>query len=178
MESIEEKNLSRRGLIVAGAVAAACACCCGEAAAAPGDGGPGSAPGGPGGGNRLPPEDPKAPQQIDIGDMKDFAKDGVTEKWSKGNTRFLVIRDSGKLYAASSICTHKGCVLKMKEAVITCPCHQSTFTNDGVPASGKATVSLFRYGVSLDDKKHIIVDKAKQFEEKKWDDDGASLKVS
>ena len=35
-----------------------------------------------------------------------------------------------------------------------------------------------KYGISVDDKNRIIVDRAKQFEEKNWEDEGAFLNVT
>src|SRR5215213_1334486 len=157
-------DLSRRGFIAgAVAVAAACGCCGSEASAqdGPGPGGPGrrpgggpGGPGGPGGSNadRAGEEDPKAPKQVDAGALTAFKEDGVDIKQAKTG-RFLIIRQDGKLYASSSVCTHKSCFLKLKDKQITCPCHGSKFSNEGVPASGaKATVPLFRYAVSVNDK--------------------------
>ena len=93
--------------------------------------------------------------------------------------RFLVIRQDEKVYASSSICTHKSCFVRLKDKQIACPCHGSKFANDGVPEPGsKATDPLFRFGVSVNDKGHVIVDKTKKFEKAQWGDEGAWVKAA
>ena len=155
-------ELNRREFVVVGAAAVACACACSVAEAA-------DAPGGP-----NAPAQSKGP--VDVGPKSNYAKDGVTDTWTK-TQRILVIRNDGKIYAANSTCTHKNCAVRSKDGEIVCPCHGSRFSLEGTPTKGPAKISLYRYGISEDDKGHLIVDKSKQFEEKKWDDEGAFVKV-
>jgi Rieske Fe-S protein len=181
-------DVSRRGFIATAiAVTAACGCCGGEASAQEGPGrrpgGPGGGPGGPGGGgspaDRAGPEDAKAPKQVDAGPLSTIKQDGVDVKFAKTG-RFLIIRQDDKVYASSSICTHKSCFVKLnKDKQIACPCHGSKFSNEGIPESGaKATDPLFRFGVSVNDKGHVIVDKTKKFEKAQWSDEGAWVKAA
>ncbi len=115
-------------------------------------------------------------KSVDAGALTEYAKDGITDKFAKAD-KVMLIRHEGKLYAPSAICSHKRCTIKVKDAVLTCPCHGSKFTNLGVPTKGPAKVPLFRYAISTNDKGNVIVDKTRQFEEKEWETDGAFIKV-
>ncbi len=164
-------DLNRRDFVAATAVAVACACACelAEAQDTPPSPPPG---GGPGGGAHGPVNK----GTIDVGPKADYAKDGITDKWPKAD-RVMIVRNDGKIYAVNSTCTHKTCATKFKDPDIVCPCHGSKFSVQGTPTKGPAKVSLSRYAISVDDKGHLIVDRDKQFEEKKWDDEGASVKA-
>jgi Rieske Fe-S protein len=57
----------------------------------------------------------------------------------------VLTRDSGgSVHGFSAICTHQGCtVSSVKDGVITCPCHGSTFNAEtGAPITGPATRPL------------------------------------
>jgi cytochrome b6-f complex iron-sulfur subunit len=113
---------------------------------------------------------------FDVGPKSDYSKDGVTDTWSKSE-RILVIRNEGRIYAANSTCTHKNAAVKVRDGQIVCPNHGSHFSIQGVATKGPAKGSLFRYGVSVDDKGHIIVNRDKQFAEKNWEDPAAYITV-
>jgi Rieske Fe-S protein len=116
---------------------------------------------------------------IDIGPLESYSKDGVTDTWAgKTSHKILIIRHEGRLYAATSVCTHKNCIVKPKGEGLVCPCHGSKYTLMGVPTKGPAKHPLFRYGISVDDQKHVIVDKSKQFEENDWESEGAFIKTT
>jgi Rieske Fe-S protein len=59
---------------------------------------------------------------------------------------------SGTFKAFSKVCTHAGCdVSKVDSGVITCPCHNSTFSiEDGSPTGGPATKALAETKVKVD----------------------------
>ncbi len=59
---------------------------------------------------------------------------------------------SGTFKAFSKVCTHAGCdVSKVDAGVITCPCHNSTFSiEDGSPTGGPATKPLAETKVTVD----------------------------
>jgi len=59
---------------------------------------------------------------------------------------------SGTFKAFSKVCTHAGCdVSKIDAGVITCPCHNSTFSiEDGSPTGGPATKALPETKVKVD----------------------------
>src|SRR5205823_12263108 len=135
----EMSDLTRRDFVTttaatAAAVACGCMLCDGASAA------------------DAPPARPATgPTTIDIGTKADYAKDGITDKWADKVNRVLVIRHDGKLYAPTATCTHKNCVVKLKSGEIVCPCHGSRYTVMGTPTKGPAKVSLYRYGVSVND---------------------------
>lgn len=115
---------------------------------------------------------------IDVGALKSFGKDGITDTFSnKGKGEFFVIRDGGKLFASSSICTHKSCVLKKGQQDLRCSCHRSQFSIQGTAQSGPAKGSLVRYAISSDAAGKVLVDKSRSFTEKQWDDAGSFIKV-
>jgi cytochrome b6-f complex iron-sulfur subunit len=151
---------------LAAAAAITCECCAAEAADAKDD-------------KKGEKDDKNQPESksVDAGPLKDYAKDGISDKFAKKPDRVMIVRHEGKLYAPSAICSHKRCTIKVKEGALACPCHGSKFTEMGVPTKGPAKSALLRYAVSKDDKGHVIVDKTKQFEEKDWESDGAFLKV-
>jgi len=64
--------------------------------------------------------------------------------------RVVVARDAGGLYAMSAVCPHNGCVVAVVSGAATsCPCHGSTFDNNGVRRSGPATRSLIHHPLSV-----------------------------
>jgi nitrite reductase/ring-hydroxylating ferredoxin subunit len=114
---------------------------------------------------------------INVGAMEDFSRDGVVDKWATTHG-FFVIRADGRLYASSSICTHRSSVhLIHKEDRLACPQHGSLFTLAGVVTKGPARKSLPRYGISLSDRREVVVDTSLRFEPDHWDERGAYLTV-
>lgn len=63
------------------------------------------------------------------------------------DARVAVVRDDGKLYALSLICTHLGCTVTVTPADIVCPCHGSRFDRQGRVLRGPAARPLRRYRV-------------------------------
>ena len=149
------------------AVAGACSMCgpLGQAFADDPATGPGAEPSHPAGG-------------IDVGPLSKFDKDGINDAFEKSN-KLLLIRTDGMLFAATSICTHKGCALTARpDQTLSCPCHGSVFTIHGTVDQGPAHRSLPRYAISLSDDKHVLVDKTQRFPEKQWDDPASFIKLS
>jgi Rieske Fe-S protein len=163
-------EMNRRELVVVAATLAACACASEllpeSALAAPPPGG-GPSAGGAGGA--------KAGGGVDIGTAKDYPKDGAYDKFAK-NDKIMVMRSGEKLYATTAVCTHKACVLSGANTELRCRCHGSRFGLDGNPTKGPAKSALARFGI---EKKgdHFVVDKSKKFEQDKWEDEGASVKL-
>ena len=94
------------------------------------------------------------------------------------SNRFFVIVDKGKLYAPSSTCTHKGCVLQANTAKdLYCKCHRSDFTLEGYPISGPAKYPLERYSVTVNENGNVIVDRRKSFDEPQWSDPASFIEV-
>ena len=124
------------------------------------------------------PANEPGPSSIDARPVTDYSKDGITDRWAAKPTRVLIIRNEGRLYAPTSTCSHKNCIVKVKAGELACPCHGSKYTLMGVPTKGPAKYPLYRYGISKNDQGHVIIDKTKQFEEKNWDDPGAFIKMT
>ena len=117
---------------------------------------------------------------VDVGDVKDFDKDGVFDKFAK-TKKILIVRESGKLYAISSVCPHRSCGIKPAATAgggLRCPCHGSSFSALGEVKKGPATESLAHLAVALDDRKHVTVDTAKTFNKDHWNDDGAVVHIA
>jgi Rieske Fe-S protein len=53
-----------------------------------------------------------------------------------------LFRDSGGVYAISTVCTHLGCIVKSTAEGFECPCHGSRFTPDGAVTKGPAPLAL------------------------------------
>ena len=80
---------------------------------------------------------------VNAGAASQFAADGVY-----GNYRdqgFFVIRQGGKLFALSAICTHRQCKLNAEpDRSFYCKCHGSTFDPNGHVTAGPARRDLPR----------------------------------
>lgn len=95
---------------------------------------------GPGGGS--PPSGP-----ILAGKISD-----ITVGTLKVINNAVLARDSGGLYAMSSICTHQGCAVLASGAAtagLNCPCHGSAFDQNGAVTHGPAPSPLEHYQVDL-----------------------------
>ena len=152
-------SLNRREFVVLAASAAACACAvCGgadEVRAAP-----------------------KAGAKVDVGTLGDYPADVVSDKFLKAPSKLLVVRSGDRVYAMNGTCTHKACVVKLKDGVIKCPCHGSQFSAQGTATDGPAKASLFRYKIAQNEQGRLIVDKSKQFGERQWDDPASFVTVA
>lgn len=126
---------------------------------------------------------PKVPAgPVDIGTAADYPKDGIYHQFAKSK-HMLVVREAGKLFAVSAVCTHKGVLLKEKDAKIFCPQHNSRFTPAGVPTPkpngkmGPAKQALAHYSITTNAQGHIIADTSKPIEQPKWNDATAFVKL-
>jgi cytochrome b6-f complex iron-sulfur subunit len=72
-----------------------------------------------------------------------------------------VFHDKDGFYAISSICTHLGCIITLKDAEFICPCHGSRFALNGDVISGAAPKALDWYTVSLAPDGQLVVDEGK-----------------
>jgi nitrite reductase/ring-hydroxylating ferredoxin subunit len=111
---------------------------------------------------------PASGGKVDVGTLSDYPNDVISDKHLKSD-KLIVVRNSERIYAMSSRCTHKGTNLGMKNGRIRCPAHGSVFSEQGTPVSGPAKSALTRYGISLNDKGRLIVDRSKSFGERDWD---------
>lgn len=115
---------------------------------------------------------------VDIGAPSEFPKDGISEKF--GEHEFFVIRQYGRLYATTSICSHMGNPLLVDpedDTRIICSGHESVFDADGRVVVGPASHSLVRLGVALNDEGHILVNPGRKFPEDKWEEKGSYLAI-
>jgi nitrite reductase/ring-hydroxylating ferredoxin subunit len=158
---MEMSDLNRREFVIAAACAAGACMMCGTltetalaADAAPEAGG----------------------TKIDIGVSADYPKDGPYDKLAESK-KIIVVRESGKIYAMSAVCTHKMGTVRIKGTELVCPKHNSHFATDGKPKSGPAKAALFRLGISENADGHLLVDPNKKFGENQWADAGASVSV-
>ena len=109
---------------------------------------------------------------VDVGPVGNFATKGVYDPLGPGG-RFFLVNRGGRLYAVSATCTHKAVKLVAKGGSFKCPRHGSTFAVDGKVTKSPAKRSLPRYGIRLDDDRHLIVDPSAVFTEDRWGDASA-----
>ncbi|MBI5415859.1 MAG: ubiquinol-cytochrome c reductase iron-sulfur subunit [Candidatus Omnitrophica bacterium] len=92
-----------------------------------------------------------------------------------------IVRDPGKIYALSTVCTHLGCTPNWLEsdAKFKCPCHGSGFYKTGINFEGPAPRPLERFKIMLDDEGQIVIDKTKKFQQEKgeWSDPESYIAV-
>lgn len=62
----------------------------------------------------------------------------------------IVLRrlDSNEIMALSTVCTHKGCEVRVMPNSFECPCHGSAYRTDGSVAEGPAARPLQRFAVT------------------------------
>ena len=121
---------------------------------------------------------------VDIGTLADFPKDGPYDKFAKKPNSLIIVRGEGKLYALTSVCTHKSKQLKVEDNEIVCTAHDSPYDNQGVPKAKTkdgderpAKDPLDRYAISRNAEGHLIVDKSKRFPKGKWEDPASFVKT-
>lgn len=107
-------------------------------------------------------------------------EEGVDERWKNGFGVWMV-REQGRLYALSVICTHLGCVPSWLPAELKfkCPCHGSGFYSNGVNFEGPAPRPLERFKISLTPSGEILVDKTRVYRQElgQWDHPDAYIPV-
>jgi len=116
---------------------------------------------------------------VAAGTLKDYPKDGIYDKWAKTDV-FFIVRHKGRLFAASSLCTHKNAVKLVRaqdEQQIVCPKHGSRFTESGAVTRGPARRSLPRHAISADQDGKLTVDTSVKYEQDKWDEPGSFVKI-
>lgn len=105
---------------------------------------------------------------------------GVDERWKNGFGVWMV-KEDGKLFALSNICTHLGCVPNWLPAELKfkCPCHGSGYYMSGINFEGPAPRPLERYKIFLNVDGKIVVDKTKifRYEKGQWENSNSFLEV-
>ena len=78
---------------------------------------------------------------VNAGPVGNYTADGVYSAFrSQG---FFIIRQGSKLFALSSVCTHRRCLVKAgQNHSFDCPCHGSAFGPDGRVTHGPARRNL------------------------------------
>jgi cytochrome b6-f complex iron-sulfur subunit len=108
-------------------------------------------------------------QTFRAGPLDKYAPNTVSEEF-KNTQKVWIVRDSEKIFALSTVCTHLGCTPNWadNEGKFKCPCHGSGFYGPktgvaGVNFEGPAPRSLERFKVKLSDDGQILVDKSQIF---------------
>lgn len=101
------------------------------------------------------------PQVFKTKPLPEFAEGQVDETWKETGAVWMV-RQSGKLIAISTVCTHLGCTPNWLagESKFKCPCHGSGYYMNGVNFEGPTPRPLERFRLYVDpvDGK-VVVDK-------------------
>ena len=136
---------TRREFVAAAAAAAGCAYCVFGAAA--------------GEALAAPVEVKTGP--VKVGNVSEFAGDGVFDQLAKSE-QVILVRQGDKLSACSAICTHKQAILKGVEGQIRCPSHGSRFNSDGSVVKGPAKRALDHLAITKDTSGNLTVDRSKK----------------
>lgn len=88
-----------------------------------------------------------------------FYKEGQIQH--KKKERLFIIRDSLGLYAVSDACTHRGCMVLLKDKMFECPCHSAAYTLDGQVINGPAEKPLDHYYIYKNKQSVLVVDVTK-----------------
>jgi Rieske Fe-S protein len=162
-------QLNRREFLVTAAATCAGTCCCGSLMAASQSA------------QALDDAPTSKPAGIKVGMVSDYKTDGITDTWLKAPNKIAVVRHEGKIYACTSVCTHRG-VTVVKDPNVKdsfhCPAHGSEFDIDGNVSHGPASKSLNRYAISKDDDGTLWVDKSKTFGPDQWTDSASFVSIT
>lgn len=119
-------------------------------------------------------------QAFRAGLPSDFEIGEVSERF-KDKYGVWIVRDTEKIFALSTVCTHLGCTPNWapEEDKYKCPCHGSGFYKNGINFEGPAPRPLERFKIALSDDGEIVVDKTKKFQQEKgeWNDPESFLLV-
>jgi cytochrome b6-f complex iron-sulfur subunit len=95
-------------------------------------------------------------RRFPVGRPADFAPGSVT---FVSDRRLFVFSTPDGFYAVSAVCTHLGCNVNHEEGRgFACPCHGSTFFEDGRVRKGPAAWPLPRFALSLSRRGELVVD--------------------
>ena len=120
-------------------------------------------------GRAMADDAPAGSTTVDVGPKTDYAKDGMSDKFVMSN-HVLIIRENGKIYATTSVCTHRGADVAVQGDILHCPKHGSEFSNAGLVTKGPAKDPLIRHAISVNADGHLIVDTSKKFSQDQWTD--------
>ena len=94
-------------------------------------------------------------RRFDIGSPAKFPAGSVT---FLSDRQLYVFNGADGFFVVSSECTHLGCNVKHIGQGFECPCHGSTFDENGRVAHGPAPQPLSWYALSLSPREQLIVD--------------------
>jgi Rieske Fe-S protein len=97
-----------------------------------------------------------AERAVSVGPVSFYARDGVYTRFR--DQGIFIVRRGEKLFALSSICTHRKCKLNAEsDRSFYCQCHGSTFDPDGHVTEGPARRNLPLLPIYTDDKGRLQV---------------------
>lgn len=97
-----------------------------------------------------------AERMVNAGLASKYAADGVYATFR--NHGFFIVRRSEKLFALSSICTHRRCKLNVeRDHSFYCPCHGSTFDPGGHVTEGPARRDLPVFPTFVNENGQLLV---------------------
>ena len=95
-------------------------------------------------------------QTVDAGPAGNYAAEGVYDAYK--DLGFFIVRRGGKLFALSSICTHRNVTLKAQaDCTFYCKRHGSTFAPNGDVTKGPAKRNLPVLTTSVNGAGHLLV---------------------
>ena len=104
----------------------------------------------------MPAVFPESNSRVKIGPPDRFSNDAPTQL---SELRVWVYRDTGGLYALSSVCTHLGCIAaKEKTGGFKCPCHGSRFDASGKVVGGPAPKRLEFLELAMAPDGQVVID--------------------
>ncbi len=109
------------------------------------------------------------PKQSFLAGFPDEYVVGAVSERYKASQAVWIVRDTQKIFALSTVCTHLGCTPNWleNESKFKCPCHGSGFYKTGINFEGPAPRPLERFRIALTDTGEILVDKTKKFQQEK-----------
>lgn len=102
--------------------------------------------------------------------MKDEERScrGVIENFPLGTVtklddrRVFIFAGKDGLHAISSVCTHLGCLVSLRETGFQCPCHGSRFDRDGRVIAGPAPRNLPWFEINRGLDGSLVVDASRE----------------
>jgi cytochrome b6-f complex iron-sulfur subunit len=96
------------------------------------------------------------PFRVPIGKMADYVAGSQTVM---AEAKMVIRRVGNRIAAISTVCTHLGCTVNPVDTGFDCPCHGSTYDDQGEVTGGPAPAPLAWYRVSQLPSGELIVDK-------------------
>ena len=93
---------------------------------------------------------------VNAGPAAQYLADGIYPRFR--DLGFFLVRRGAKLFALSSICTHRHCKLDAEpDKTFYCPCHGSAFDANGKVTEGPARRDLPVLEISMNEKSELLV---------------------